>query len=119
MGRGREQNGLTHCGVCTDERDLISTCMPAPMHRYVRTVHDTEHLTFPRNSVVVPRRHPRIFRSGGCGFSVRAGADLPRRRTRISVLIWVENGRNQKANFARNNAEGSRNTSQGLFKLSL
>ena len=53
--------------------------------------------------MVVPRRHPRIV--------VQYDADIPR--------IRVENGRNQKANFVCNNAEGSRKTSQGSFKLSL
>ena len=36
-----------------------------------------------------------------------------------SVQSRVENGRNQKANFMLNNAEGSRNTLQGSFELSL
>ena len=63
---------------------------------YVRTVHNTENLTFLSNSVVVPCRHPRIV--------VWYKADLPCRRTQMfhadehdsSVQIQVENGGNQK-----------------------
>ena len=84
--------------------------------------------------MVVPRGTTRIFRTGAaelphgrCGFSVRAGVDLPCGRARIfradghesSVRIWFENGGNQKANFVRNNAKGSRNTPQGSFEISL
>ena len=84
--------------------------------------------------MVVPRGMTRIFRTGAAelprgrrGFSVQAGADLPCGRARIfrtdghesSVRIRFENGGNQKANFVRNNAEGSRNTPQGLFEISL
>ena len=43
---------------------------------YIRTVHDTENLTFFRGI-------PWLFRAGGRGSSVRAGADLPRRRAQI------------------------------------
>ena len=78
------------------------------------TVHDTENLTFPRNSVVVPRRHLQIV--------VPSDVDLPHRQAQIfcadglgsSMQIRVENGGNQKANF---NAEGLRMTSQGSFEL--
>ena len=66
---------------------------------------------FPRNSLVVPRRHPRIvvrydvdLPQGGCGSSAREDTNL--------VRIWVENGENQKANFVCNNAEGLKKTSQ-------
>ena len=74
------------------------------------TVHDTENLTFPRNSVVVPRGHPWIVVQNDADF--RTGAtELPCRQTQIflaggrgsSVWIRVENGRNQKANFVHNN----------------
>ena len=68
--------------------------------------------------MVVSRRHPQIvvwsdvdFPQGGCGSFVRADTNL--------LCIRVENGVNQKANFLRNNAEGSRKTSQGSFELSL
>ena len=95
---------------------------------------------FPRNSVVVPRgrrgtsaRAPRNFRTGGhrfrtggSGFSMRVGVDLLCGWARIfcaeghesSVRIQVENGRNQKANFVRND-KGSRNMLQGSFEISL
>ena len=101
---------------------------------YVHTVHDTENLTFPRNSVVVPRGTTWIFRTGVAelprgrrGFSVRVGADFPCGRVRIfradrhesSVRIWFENGGNQKANFVRNNAKESRNMPQGSLEISL
>ena len=77
--------------------------------------------------MVVPRGTTRIFRAGGRGSSVRAGADLPCGRARIfradghesSVWIQFENGGNQKANFVRNNAKRSRNTPQGSFETSL
>ena len=77
--------------------------------------------------MVVPRGTTQIFRTGGRGSSVRAGADLPSRQARIfrtdghesSVWIWFENGGNQKANFVRNNAKGWRNTPQGSFEISL
>ena len=45
------------------------------------------------------------------GSSAQADTIFPR--------IRVENGGKQKANFVRNNAEGSRKTPQGSFKLSL
>ena len=69
--------------------------------------------------MVVPRGTTRIFRTGV--------ADFPCGRARIfhadghesSVRIWFENGGNQKANFVRNNAKGSRNTPQGSFEISL
>ena len=78
--------------------------------------------------------HGHGFHAGGHGFSVQAGMDLTTDvdsvqadtdflcgRARIFhadghgsfVQIRVENGRNQKANFVRNNAEGLRNTSHG------
>ena len=72
---------------------------------------------FPRNSVVVPHRHPQIvvrydadLPQASCGSSARADTNLPQ--------IRVENGRNQKANFVRNKAEESRKALQGLFELS-
>ena len=80
---------------------------------FIYMVHDTENLTFSeefrgcsvRNDADFPHgchgtstQALRNFRTGGHGFSVRAGA---------------------KANFVRNNAKGSRNTLQGLFKISL
>ena len=80
------------------------------------TVHDTENLTFSEEfrscSVQTPvdscaerrgssARVPRIFRADRHG---------------SSVWIRVENGRNQKANFVRNNAEGWRNTPQRSFE---
>ena len=69
--------------------------------------------------MVVPRGTTRIFRTGA--------AELPRGWARIlradghesSVRIRFENGRNQKANFVRNNAKRSRNTPQGSFEISL
>ena len=69
--------------------------------------------------MVVSRGTTRIFRTGA--------TELPRGRARIfradgyesSVRIRFENGGNQKANFVRNNAKGSRNTPQGSFKISL
>ena len=77
--------------------------------------------------MVVPRGTTRIFCAGRHGSSVRVGADLPCGRARIfrtdghesSVRIRFENGGNQKANFVRNNAKGSRNTPQGSFEISL
>ena len=48
---------------------------------------------------------------GGCGSSARADTNLLR--------IRVENGRNQKVNFVRNNAEGLSKPLQGSFELSL
>ena len=91
--------------------------------------------------MVVPRGTTQVFRTGAAelprgrrGFSAqvprnfRAGAvDFPCRRARIfraggrgsSVRIRFENGRNQKANFVRNNAKRSRNTPQGSFEISL
>ena len=89
------------------------------LQQILNTVHDTENLTFSEefrvcsmqasvDSCAVGRRlphgRPQIFRADGHGSSVQ---------------IRVENGGNQKANFVRNNAEGSRMTSQGSFKLSL
>ena len=73
---------------------VLCACLVSGCHRPVSlcdiTVHDTENLTFPRNSVVVPRGTTRIFRTGAAellrghrGFSGRAGADLPRRRAQI------------------------------------
>ena len=71
-----------------------------------------------KTSMVVPHRHPWIvvwydadLWKDGRGSSARADTNLLR--------IWVENGRSQKANFVLNNAEGSRNTSQESFELSL
>ena len=68
--------------------------------------------------MVLPRRHPRIivqsdmdFPQGGRGSSTRVDTDLQQ--------IQVEISRNQKANFVRNTAEGSRKTLQGSFKISL
>ena len=53
----------------------------------------------------------------GChGSSTQADANFLCGGRGSSVWIRVENGGNQKANFVRNNAEGSRNTSQGLFE---
>ena len=59
--------------------------------------------------MVVLRRHLRIV--------VRYDADLPQGDHRYSARadmnvpqIRVENGRNQKANFMRNNAEGCMHT---------
>ena len=75
--------------------------------------------------MVVPRGTTRIFRTGAAellrgrrGTSARVDADLPCGRVRIfqadghesSVRIRFEKGGNQKANFVRNNAKGSRNT---------
>ena len=74
--------------------------------------------------MVVPCGHPRIV--------VRNDMDLPHGRMQIfhagvrifcadghgsSMRIRVENDGNQKADFVCNNAEGSRNTSRGLFKF--
>ena len=61
------------------------------------------------------------------GSSARADTDFTCGWARIfhadkhgsSVRFWVENGRNQKAKFVRNNAEGSINTLQRSFELSL
>ena len=69
--------------------------------------------------MVVPLGNPWIvvwndvdLLQGSRGSSAQADMNFPR--------IRVENGRNQKANFVRNNnAEESRKTSQGSFKLSL
>ena len=91
--------------------------------------------------MVVPRRHPQIVVRDdtdlphGCReSSARADADSAQVDADFlcgwawifrtdghgsPVRIQVENGRNLKANFVRNNAEGSRNMSQGLLKLSL
>ena len=54
-----------------------------------------------------------------CGFSARVPRIFRAGRRRFSVQIWVENGGNQKANFVCDNAEGSRNMSQGSFEVSL
>ena len=59
---------------------------------------------------MVSRGHPRIV--------VWSDADLPHSGCGSSVRIRVENGRDQKANFLRSNAEGLRKTSQGSFELS-
>ena len=84
--------------------------------------------------MVVPRGTTRIFSTGAAelprrrrGTSARADVDLPCGRAWIfradghesSVRIQFENGGNQKANFVRNNAKGSRNTPQGSFEISL
>ena len=73
---------------------------------------------FPKNTVVVPHRHPQIvvrydadLPQAGCGSSPRADTNLPR--------VRVENGGNQKANFVCNKAEESRKTWEGSFKWSL
>ena len=68
--------------------------------------------------MVVPRGTTRIFRTGGRGSCGRARifrAD----GHESSVRIRFENGGNQKANFVRNNAKGSRNAPQGSFEISL
>ena len=62
---------------------------------------------------------------GHRGTSVQADVDLPCGWARIFcadghgsfVRIRVENGGNQKANYVRNNAKGSRNSPQGSFIL--
>ena len=59
---------------------------------------------------MVSRGHLRIV--------VWSDVDLPHNGRGSSVRIWVENGGDQKANFLRSNAEGSRKTSQGSFELS-
>ena len=84
--------------------------------------------------MVVPHGHPRIVARNnadlphGCHrSSVQVDADFPCGRAQIfhaklhgsSVRNWVENGRNQKANFVCNNTEESRNMSQGSLELSL
>ena len=68
--------------------------------------------------MVVLRRHLRIvvrydvdLLQGGHGSFARVDTNLQR--------IWLENGGNQKVNLVRNNAKGSRKTSQRLFELSL
>ena len=61
--------------------------------------------------MVVLHRHPWKV--------VQFDADLMRGRMQVSLVYLVENGGNQKANIVRNNAEGSRKTSQGFFELSL
>ena len=69
--------------------------------------------------MVVARGTTRIFCTGA--------AELPCGRTWIfradghesSMRIRFENGGNQKANFVRNNAKGSRNMPQGSFEISL
>ena len=76
--------------------------------------------------MVVPREHPWIVVQNDAD-SARADADFLCGQARIfrtdghgsSVRIQVENGGNQKANFVRNNAKGSRNVPQGSFELSL
>ena len=76
--------------------------------------------------MVVPRGTTRIFRTGAAELP-RGRADFPCGRARIfradghesSVRVRFENGGNQKANFVRNNAKGSRNTPQGSFEISL
>ena len=90
------------------------------------TVHDTENLTLPRNSVVVPRGMTRIFRTGAAelprgrrGFFVRVAQIFRADGRESSMRIRVENGGNQKANFVRNNAKRSRNAPQGSFEISL
>ena len=62
---------------------------------------------FPKNTVVVPHRHPQIV--------VSYDADLPRADTNLP-RVRVENGGNQKANFVCNKAEESRKTWEGSFK---
>ena len=71
---------------------------------------------FPKNSVVVPRGHPRIvvrndanFLHGCRGTSARADtdsaqadSDFPRGGCGSSVRIRVKNGRSQKVNFVCN-----------------
>ena len=52
-------------------------------------------------------RYDANLLQGGHGSFARADANL--------LQIWVENGGNQKANFVRNNAERSGQTSQGPF----
>ena len=61
--------------------------------------------------MVVLHRQPQIV--------VRNDADIPHRCHGSTMQIRVEKGGNHKANFMRKNAEGSRNTSQRSFKLSL
>ena len=53
------------------------------------------------------------------GFSARAQRNFRAGGRGSSVRIRFENGGNQKANFVRNNAKGSRNTPQGSFEISL
>ena len=76
--------------------------------------------------MVVLRWHPQIvvrndadLLQGCLGSSTRADTDFPCWQCGSSAQIRVENGGNQKANFVRNNDEGSGKTSQGSFKLSL
>ena len=91
------------------------------------TVHDTENLTFSEEFRGCSARNDADFPHGCRGTSTRADADLPYGRARIfradghesSLRIRFENGRNQKANFVRNNAKRSRNTPQGSFEISL
>ena len=91
----------------------------------VNAVHDTENF-FPRNYMVVLRRHLRIvvqsntdlpygwtwiFHAGGRGSSAQTDTDL-------LCGFGLKMAENQKANFVHNNAEGKRKTSQGLFASS-
>ena len=65
-------------------------------------------------------RVPWNFRMGGHGFCAGGRAQIVRTDGHESSMrIRFENGGNQKANFVRNNAKGSRNTPQGSFEISL
>ena len=71
------------------------------------TVHDMENLTFPRNSVVVPRGTTRIFRTGA--------AELPHGRARIFRAgghgSSTQTGTNLPCGFSWKMAETRRRTS--------
>ena len=101
-------------------RDSISV-FALQLYMTIHTVHDTENLTFPRNSVVVPRGTMRIFRTGAVELPLSCGRVQIFRADghESSVRIRVENGGNQTVNFVHNNAKGSRNTPQGSFEISL
>ena len=92
------------------------------------TIYGTWHgkLNFPEEFLVVPRGMTRIFRTGAAelprgkrGFFVWVAQIFRTDGRESSMRIRVENGGNQKANFVRNNAKGSRNAPQGSFKISL
>ena len=98
------------------------------------TVYNAEGLTFSKEFRGCSAQTPADSCAQQCRSSARVpwiirtgAADLPHGWTQIfradecgsSVRIQFENGENQKANFVHYSAEGSRNTSQGSFELSM
>ena len=93
------------------------------VYMYIRTVHDTENLTFSEEFRGCSARNDADFPHGCRGISARVPRNFLAGAAKLfrgsSVRIRFENGGNQKANFVRNNAKQSRNTPQGSFEISL